>query len=401
MSVRLSCPSCNTHFALEALPASRRGSCPRCGDVFPIRGEVTESEESSEPAVLGETPAASRPQSKGLTPARAILVALSLGFLGLAAGLVLHFMREPKSKPEPQPQALSPLASATPPAQLAGLGYLPAECNIVFAVQPGPILTYAERTKQDPRALLARAGVPPQALTALDLAGLPLTQIDHLAAGAFLGNEGDELRLALALVLRQPLTNEGQFLMALQAKPILPKENLWSVTPGNLPLILAKVSPTVWVFGLTERDLVAVDRGGFGPGGTQLRGSDTEGMRKMLASVPADAAVWVTADDERDWTQKPLVKLAAGARQVKLTALKEGRGGVVAIRFGERPRLRLFARCADDVIGARFRAYLQTRAAEMEGATAGGGGAFALFDAPFDPTTIGPPLRRMLDDVKK
>src|SRR6266545_3188806 len=38
MSVRLSCPSCNTGFALDAIPADRRAACPRCGDVFPIRG---------------------------------------------------------------------------------------------------------------------------------------------------------------------------------------------------------------------------------------------------------------------------------------------------------------------------------------------------------------------------
>lgn len=412
MSVRLSCPSCNTHFSLGAIPADRRATCPRCGDVFPVRGSLSqESGDGSQgSAASAPTPVAFTPHSelrtphsrKGLSPARATLLALGLGLLGLAAGLAVYYTRGPKSKPEPRPEPVVASANATPPAQLAGLGYLPAACNVVFAVQPGPILTYADRTRQDPRELLTRAGVPRQALAAFDFAGLPLAQIDHVAGGAFIGNEGDELRVALVLVLKQPLANEEQFLVALKAKPMLPKEGRWSVTPGNFPLVLAKVSPTVWAFGLTERDLAAVDRGGFGPGGTQFRGSDSDGVRKMIASVPPDAAAWVAADDERDWAQKPLVKLAAQSKDVKgwLPVLKEGRGGLAAIRFGESPRLRLFVRCADDATGERVRAYFQARAVEMESATAGGGGSFALFDAPFDPATAGPLLRRMLDAKK-
>jgi hypothetical protein len=420
MSVRLSYPSCNTHFSLDAAPADRRATCPRCGDAFPVRagGSEESGAGSEEPEVGGQrsevsgAPAAApastphssppTPHSKGLSPLRAVLIALSLGLIGLAAGLAVYYTRS-KPKPELLPQPVVAIANATPPAQLVGLGYLPAECNVVLAVQPGPIMAYADRTKQDPRELLARAGVPQQVLTAFDLAGLPLAQIDHLAGGAFIGNEGDELRVALVLVLKQPLPNEEQFLLALKAKPMLPKQARWSVTPGNFPLILAKVSPTAWAFGLAERDLSAVDRGGFGPGGTQFRGSETEGVRKMITSVPPDAAAWAVADDDRDWTQKPLVKLAAQSKEVKpwLPVLKEGRGGLVAIRFGESPRLRLFVRAADAATGERVRAYFQARAAEMEGATAGGGGSFALFDAPFDPATTGPLLRRMLDDAKK
>jgi hypothetical protein len=411
MSVRLSCPSCNTHFSLDAVPADRRAACPRCGDAFPVRaGASEESEDRGQTSEASEAPASvstphsplPTPHSKGLSPARATLIALSLGLIGLAAGLAVYFTRA-KSKPEPQPEPVVANANATPAAQLAGIGYLPAECNVVLAVQPGPVLTYAERTKQEPRELLARAGVPQQVLTAFDLAGLPLVQIDHVAGGALIGDESKDYGVALVLVLRRPLPNEEQFLLALKAKPMLPKESRWSVAPGDVPAVLAKVSPTVWAFGLTERDLAAVDRGGFGPGGAQFRGSETEGVRKMIASVPPDAAAWVVADDDRDWTQKPLVKLAAGSKQVQpwLPVLKGGRGGLVAICFGESPRLRLFVRCASDATGARVRSYFQARAAEMESATAGGGGSFALFDAPFDPTTTGQLLRRMLDDAKK
>jgi hypothetical protein len=37
----------------------------------------------------------------------------------------------------------------------------------------------------------------------------------------------------------------------------------------------------------------------------------------------------------------------------------------------------------------------------MDSATAGGGGTFAMFDAPFDPATSWPMLQRFLEDAKK
>jgi hypothetical protein len=119
----------------------------------------------------------------------------------------------------------------------------------------------------------------------------------------------------------------------------------------------------------------------------------------MIATVPPDAAVWVAADDDSDWTQKPLAKLAAQSAEAKkwLPVLSSGRGGVFALTFGEKLRMRLFVRTAETATADRVRAYFQARAAEMESATAGGGGVFAMFDAPFDPAT----LQRFLADAAK
>jgi hypothetical protein len=331
-----------------------------------------------------------------LSPSRAVLFALALGLIGFAAGLAVYYTRGPKpSQPQPEPTIS---VTATPPSQLAGLGYLPAECNVVFAVQPGPVLAYASRTRQDPRTLLTSSGVPQQAFTTIDQMGLKLEQIDHIAGGAFIGDEGDEPRVALVLVLKQSLADEDAFLKALKAKPAPGKKGRQTVEIAKLPLLLTRASPTVWVFGWSEKDFSAVDRGGFGPGGTQFHGSDSEGVRKMLASVPAESAVWVVADDDRDWTQKPLVKLAANSEDAKkwLPAVSSGRGGLFAITFGEQPRMRLFVRTADTATAERVRAYFQARAAEQESATAGGGGVFALFDSPLD-TKL---LQRFLADAR-
>src|SRR5262249_30288908 len=152
--------------------------------------------------------------------------AVGLGLLGLAAGLVVYYTRG-KQKTDPQPEP--PAVAATPPAQLAGLGYLPAESNIVFAGQPGPILAYATPPKQDPRELLTRAGVPAQVFGALDQLGLTLQQIDHIAGGAFLPSGPEDFRLAFVLVLRQELANEDEFLKKLKAKPAPGKKDRYTI----------------------------------------------------------------------------------------------------------------------------------------------------------------------------
>ena len=409
MSVRLSCPSCNTTFALDTIPPGRRATCPRCGDVFPIRGEIAELAPGADggpsgapvPSPNAETRSPKR--SAGMwSIRRTALVALALGGIGFVIGLTVYYSPKPKPDGDPpgeQPPAVSK-SNVTPPTQLAGLGYLPADYNVVFAVQPGPLLTYATRTHQEPRDILTRAGVPAQALAALDQIGLTLAQIDHVAGGSLLGNEAEGLRIAFVLVLKQPLADEDEFLKKLKAKPVVGKKTRYTVELAQL----ARVSPTVWAFGLSDKDFEAVDRGGYGPGGKQFRGSDSEGFRQMIGSVPPEAAAWTAADDDRDWTQKPLVAtLLSLSPEAKkgLSGLSSFRAGLFALSFGEQPRVRIFFRTADSAVADHARAYLQSRATEMEAATAGGGGVFALFDAPFDPATAKGTLQRFLADAAK
>jgi hypothetical protein len=393
MSIPLSCPSCNTGFALATLPPARRATCPRCGDVFPVRAAAPERGAADRDggddagAAIPDPPPAGREPTSGRGPRRMALVAVALGAVGCLAGLAAYYARGPKPAADP-PAAEFAVA---PPAELLGLGYLPAECNVVFAIQPGPLREYAARTRQEPRELLARAGVPDQLFAAVDSGGLPLAQIDHAAGGIFVADAG-EPRFALVLVLNRPLADEGAFRTALKARPGSGKQKYDSVKVGDFPLLLARVSPTVWVFGFGEGDFSAVEKGGFGPGGTQFR------LRAVLAAIPPDAAVWAAADDDGDWTQKPLVKLLASSDGAKtwLPLLSAGRGAAVALTFGERARVWLQVRTVEASAAERLRAYFRTRAAETDSATVGGDGTAASLDAPFDPTA----LRRFLTDLK-
>lgn len=390
MSVRLSCPSCNTAFALPALPDHRRAQCPRCGDVFPIHSYTEQPDDGAPPAA----PPAPVVLARGRKPQVAFAAALLLLAAGVAFWMLARELREqPPSGPTEPP---APSATATSPAQLAGLGYLPAECNVVFAVQPGPLLAEADRTKQQPRDVLAQLGLPEQVLTALDGTGVPLAQIDHLAGGLYLNDPGDtELRVALVLVLRAPLANEDEFRAKLKARPVAGKPNRWAVELEKVPVspLLARVSPTVCVFGLADKDIAPAERGGFGPGALQF-----PNLRRVIDTVPADAAVWLAADDERDWAQKPLVKLLASGPEAKpvLTALASARGAMLAVSFGEKPRMAVQVRATDTATADRVRGYFAARAAETEGAKSEAPSTtVARYEGPFDAKL----LKRMLGDL--
>lgn len=403
MSIRLSCPSCNHMFALPALPEHRRATCPRCGDVFPIRTYTEEADDNNqrtkgEPETSRETASTSR-SWLGLSFAFGPPLLLVFGLV-LVVCLIVAFKLSVPKVPVPQEPSDATAATATP-WELSGLGYLRPSSNIVFAMRPGPLLSYAERTQQQPNAVLAQTGLPEPARGLLDQLGVPPAQIDHLAGGIELGEGENSLRLTLVLVLREALADEGAFLKALKAQPVGGKKSRHDVTLGRFPLLMERVSPTVWVFGLDDKDFTAIEGGGHGPGGKQFRGDERSGVRGFVAGLPQDAAVWAVADDDQDWTQKPIVKLAANSPELKkwLPAVRDGRGGSLAVSLGEQPRVQLRVRATDAATGERVRAYFAARAAEVGSAKASGEGAGAQFEAPFDPATTGKLLQRFLSDA--
>lgn len=372
MPVRVSCPYCNTSFALPAVPASGRAACVRCGDSFPVR---TFTEIEGEVA----TPQAATPARRTRafwSARRAVVVAMLMGLVGVGVG-VLVYPRGPAKTDGGEPDA-PPSVAAVAPAALSGLGFLPADVNVALAVQPGPVLAYAGRTNQEPRALLRAAGVPDGAFAALDRAGVTLPQIDHLAAGAKLG---DELRFTLALVLRRPPADEDKFLAAVGAKKARDGKPRFDAEVGGAPVKLVKVSPRAWVFGWDDKDVAPAERGGLPPGGAHLSAGLQEALTQRL---PPDAAVWLATDSDR-WAERPTVKLLIenGLRKKEwLPLVAKGRAAVIGLSFDAEPRARAFVRTADAETGEQLRNYFKGKTAD--GVRHGGAGEWALYDAPLD-----------------
>jgi hypothetical protein len=341
-------------------------------------------------AVEPPTPTAPHPpQAQKSSVLRPLAIALVL--VGLGAGLL--YFRGSLRRPEP---VEPPRVGALPPLELRGLGYLPPDCNLAFAVQPGPLLAYAERNNQDPRTVLTQAGVPPVVLATLDRLGLPLADIDHVAGGITVPDADlSELRLAFALVLRQPL-DEVRFLEQLKAKRADQGGNTWyDVTFAGFPLKLVKVTDRVWVFGWGERDLDPAVSGTA----IQL----PAGLREVIAArVPPDSAGWVASDTAR-WTEKKpvaaLLQFAAWTPD-RIAVLAKGRAATVGVTLGDPPRLHVAVRCADSGSAERLRAYFAEKAT-APGSGHGGGGDWATLDLPADPATGFRAVKDMLSDTWK
>jgi hypothetical protein len=325
------------------------------------------------------------------------VVALAMGLVGLVAGLGVYYARDSRSRIRNEPD-LSPALIATPPAQLFGLGYLPADANVVFAIQPGPVLAYAERTKQDPRELLIKAGIPRQAYDALASLGLTLQQIDHIAGGVGFG----DTPFVLVVALRKSLEDEEQFLKRLKATKQTGSRERYTVDLGGLPLTLVRVSSTIWVFGLFngKRDLDAIEKGGYGVGGKQF----APALGEMIAEhVAPDAAAWVATSEER-WSEKPIVQFAVGqfaGKKEWLAVLAKGRAMAAGISLGDAPRLRLFVKTADEAAGQQLRTYFAKRATTDEKISHGGAGELAFLDMPVEVATVFATLQQMLSDAVK
>lgn len=392
MSIRVSCPFCNSSAVLPARPPTGRTACPRCGEVFP----VTAAEEVDEPP----TPAgpAAAPPSGPLPAARSLLVSLLLAAAVLGAGL--YFYRPfGSSQPPPPPPADAHPPGTVPPAALAGLRYLPAGVNVAFAVQPAPLLVYADRTNADPTVLLAAPGVPVTFTAALDRLGLPLDRIDHVAGGLSVAD--DNLPgLTLVLRLRQPVADEAAFLRALRAEK-KPKAGrvTYAVTLANLPLTMTQVDDRTYLFGLTDRDLSAADHPPEAP-------ALPAELRAALATRLSPASfAWAATDAER-WADKKLVGAVLkgyvrGAKDPKvkdrLTKLTLGRQTVVGVSLEPNPQLRIAVRTADAESATALRAYFAEKLAG-EKAVVGGEGEWADADVAIDPKAGADTVRKLLPD---
>jgi hypothetical protein len=306
MTLRVSCPFCNTGFDVPATLPAARIPCPRCGEAVAVK--VPDGTGLPQPSLNGDGVHAARPvvmeppaAPSGLKPLLLLGAALfAVVVVGIGVWLS-DFVKRPDPKPE---QAKPGTPRATwPPQTLAGLRYLPSDSHLVFAVQPSPLLQYAERTTQDANKVLAEGGLPKPVFDWLNEAGITPDQIDHVAVGVKF--EGLVPPFAVLLALRQPLDDEGKFLARLKAKRN-PDKNLYTLHIAALiaDVSLVKVDATKYLFALREEDLAPAKRPA--EGGTHFRKDLQDSIQKLSPS----SFFWL-ATDSHDWKANKTLEFLA------------------------------------------------------------------------------------------
>jgi hypothetical protein len=194
-------------------------------------------------------------RSRGKDSRPAGRMAWRFAFPALAlAGLVLIILvvqTTPKSRPALKPDAARKPSRSVPPAELAGLGYLPADTELALAVDVAGLLREVPAKERPERAALA-AG-----LLGLDrverATGLALAHLDHVVLGLSGGAGGVKFTLVAQTVKPYDPTALRR---ALQTRRTADhgKGPVYAVHWPNLPEAL------VWCAG--PRTLVAVSRRG-------------------------------------------------------------------------------------------------------------------------------------------
>lgn len=309
----LVCPFCNTAFDLPGVPG--RVVCPRCGEAIPARrlaGPTSAGAEQPSAEMAEANPVRRPPILFG-----AALLALVLAGLG-----VWYFTRSPETIPTTPGQPI-PLPTR-PPISLAALRHLPPDTQIVVAFQPSPLDQYARRAGKTPEAVLAELGVPAALFEGLAKAGIPLDRIDHLAVGASLSGSP---KVSVALFLRKPVEDEGQFREVLKARQNADKPGRARVDlPGfPLPLEMHKLDGTTYLFSTDDKALDAMLK--------PQDGADflKAGLRDSLGRLDPASFAWIATDDQ-NWAELPTLALFAGV--AKRPDIPKRLKGVRAVAIG-------------------------------------------------------------------
>lgn len=209
----MQCPYCNASLPPAAANTNQtRVTCPRCGDSFPNRWQPpapTAIRSGTPGPTLGELPGVAPMRISNAVLARCILGGMvCLALIGLTYALTTVDWRRSndlkKVTSTPRLAAGHDPVKTVAPGELAGLGYLPADCAVVGGLHVAQLLDHPDGQKlvDALRAKKSAAGLEMvQAWT-----GLKLADIDHVAFG-FRPHEAAASTIVV-IRTRQPYANE-------------------------------------------------------------------------------------------------------------------------------------------------------------------------------------------------
>jgi hypothetical protein len=353
MPVSVTCPYCRSTFALAEVPPARRTPCPTCGESVPVSADAPTA-----------TTAVAPPPAPPARPSTLVFVSLGLTALIVAGFLVWFFFLQPKP-PQTQPTTPAAPPATLPPRAVPGLKYIPKDSQVVAAIQPAALWQYADRTGQNPDALLEQMGVPKELLRQFRDAGVPPEAIQSVVLAANV----EEFRAVLVLTLREPPPDEKRF----REKA---KLEVFGLTPA-----MAKANDKTYLFALLEKDLALAKApsGGY----DALRA----GLRESIDRVSPAAFAWA-ATDAKDWANLPILKSPVAASMVSAEVVKK-LGGVRAAAVGVslEPDLVLgvAVRTNDSTVAREQAEAMKAKLAEVKGVTAAASGEWAEATIPLDP----------------
>jgi hypothetical protein len=358
----LSCPYCNSYVTVaQPLAAGQKVSCPRCGEGFLVRpstGILSPNGDGPGSLIPPAAPvagfgASQLPQLAHPRPSNRFVAGTILGAMGLMtvvgltfALLTVHLRREHDTArgqaqvgPEPsRPRAITPVR-VVPPAQLAGLSYLPPDTQVVAAVH------VAEALQQEAGQEWLRGNGRGETVVPFleSLLGLKLDDLDHLVFG--LTFDEKLRRLTIVVQTRAPY-DEATIRRKLQLSPA-PVERLGK-TLYQLP-----VEGVLWCAG--ERTLVIairLDRTKAGADLDQVPLQPRPGTNQLPAELQsvlkermgATAQVWA-AGHARDWDA--LLQEQANLTREDREALAGLRTFVAPLVFDDTVRVSAAFACRD------------------------------------------------------
>jgi hypothetical protein len=290
MSVPATCPFCNALLSATAVTPEGRVSCPRCGETVATGAKMVAPARHQADDLAARRDKSSR-SVRRLTVA--VLVVLTVVAGGWALWANWHRVRTPFGSPAPPAKP-----AVVKPADMPGLGYLPASTDAILAVQVPLLLERLGPDAQaEPMRALTALGLPEAGAEIIDKASaIGLKNVDHLVIG--LGFEKGSLPPQLFVVVHA-LAPFDLKAVARHANAHPQKKDgrtLYSGKAGNLPVELHwwQAADRVLVATISPRDFegVPLARSGL----DQLPPAVANLIRDRLAE---DACAWLVAASDK------------------------------------------------------------------------------------------------------